>query len=72
MKGIHCQEKNDKFFHFCADFHVWKSERLRHEEEEKLSLFISPDYYIKGMKVTTDEKPTRVTSTWVFSFSNRY
>ena len=41
--------------------------RLRNEYKKNLFLFVSPDYYIKGMKVTTDEKSTRgITSTWVF------
>ena len=59
-----------ELFHFCADCRIWKSERLRNEKK-KLFLFFSPDNYIEWIKVTTDEKPPGVTSTWVFSFTNR-
>lgn len=36
------------------------------EMRRKTFLIFSPDNYLEWIKVTTDEKPSRVTSTWAF------
>lgn len=55
-----------EFFNFCADGHAWKLD-TEMSRRKTFSCCLSLDYYIKWMKVTTDKKLTRVTSTWAFS-----